>query len=229
VDEASALDGRGAGPVGKFFTALGSGWRLLSRPGSSPLSRRRWTRAGRRGRSQYHGGEHQQGCGTRTWCPCLPPSGRLAAVVRSVRRADADARGAGDGLRPCPCCKAQPASNKSVPHLTSSARGSTPASSHAILRATAADVVFKFCRRNPKIMMRWSCHVKIADPPRLNGKVRHERGEEFHCRRNSLKRCCVGDEGLLALRSRPAGGGFKPPHAALAEDCRGERCGKGAT
>ena len=25
----------------------------------------------------------------------------------------------------------------------------------------------------------------------------------------------------MALRSRPAGGGFKPPHAALAEDCRG--------
>ena len=31
---------------------------------------------------------------------------------------------------------------------------------------------------------------------------------------------------MLALRSRPAGGGFKPPTAALAEDCRGERCGK---
>jgi hypothetical protein len=27
-------------------------------------------------------------------------------------------------------------------------------------------------------------------------------------------RCCAGDEGLLALRSRPAGGGFKPPHVA---------------
>jgi hypothetical protein len=27
----------------------------------------------------------------------------------------------------------------------------------------------------------------------------------------------------LALRSRPAGGGSKPPHAALAEDRRGER------
>jgi len=25
----------------------------------------------------------------------------------------------------------------------------------------------------------------------------------------------------MALRSRPAGEGFKPPHAALAEDCRG--------
>ncbi len=40
--------------------------------------------------------------------------------------------------------------------------------------------------------------------------------------------CCTGDEGLLALRSRPAGGGFKPPSAALAEDCCGERDGKGA-
>src|SRR6266496_4261923 len=58
-------------------------------------------------------------------------------------------------------------------------------------------------------------------------KVRHERGKEFHCRRDSLMRCCAEDEGK-ALRSRPAGGGFKPPHAALAEDRRGERCGKGA-
>jgi hypothetical protein len=32
----------------------------------------------------------------------------------------------------------------------------------------------------------------------------------------------------MALRSRPAGGGFKPPRAALAEDCCGERRGKGA-
>jgi hypothetical protein len=30
--------------------------------------------------------------------------------------------------------------------------------------------------------------------------------------------CCVGDEGLLALRRRPSGGGVKPPQAALAED-----------
>ena len=34
-------------------------------------------------------------------------------------------------------------------------------------------------------------------------------------------RCCVEDEGFVALRRRPAGGGVKPPHAALAEDCRG--------
>ena len=34
------------------------------------------------------------------------------------------------------------------------------------------------------------------------------------CRQCFLKWCCAGDEGLLALRSRPAGGGFKPPHAA---------------
>jgi hypothetical protein len=32
----------------------------------------------------------------------------------------------------------------------------------------------------------------------------------------------------LALRSRLVGGGFKPPAAALAEDRRGERAGKGA-
>src|SRR4051794_18456451 len=40
-------------------------------------------------------------------------------------------------------------------------------------------------------------------------------------------RCCAGDEGL-ALRRRPAGGDVKPPQAALAEDRRGERWGKGA-
>ena len=39
-------------------------------------------------------------------------------------------------------------------------------------------------------------------------------------------RCCAGDEGL-ALRRRPAGGDVKPPQAALAEDRRGERWGKG--
>jgi hypothetical protein len=39
-------------------------------------------------------------------------------------------------------------------------------------------------------------------------------------------RCCAGDEGV-ALRRRPAGGGVKPPQAALAEDRRGERWGKG--
>src|SRR3954454_17874790 len=40
-------------------------------------------------------------------------------------------------------------------------------------------------------------------------------------------RCCAGDEGL-ALRRRPAGGGVKPPHAALVDDRRGERGGRGA-
>ena len=49
-------------------------------------------------------------------------------------------------------------------------------------------------------------------------------GRSPPCRQvSSLMRCCTRDEGLLALRSRPAGGGFKPPHAALAEDRRGER------
>ena len=32
-----------------------------------------------------------------------------------------------------------------------------------------------------------------------------------------------GDEGCMALRSRPAEGGFKPPATALAEDRCGER------
>jgi len=47
-------------------------------------------------------------------------------------------------------------------------------------------------------------------------------------RRSCSMRCCVEDEGFVALRRRPAGGGVKPPHAALAEDRRGERWGKGA-
>ena len=33
--------------------------------------------------------------------------------------------------------------------------------------------------------------------------------------------CCARDEGLLALRCRPAGDGIKPPHAALVDDRRG--------
>lgn len=41
-------------------------------------------------------------------------------------------------------------------------------------------------------------------------------------------RCCAGDEGVVALRRRPAGAGVNPPQAALAEDCCGERWGKGA-
>ena len=40
--------------------------------------------------------------------------------------------------------------------------------------------------------------------------------------------CSTEDEGLLALRDRLMGDGSKPPHAALAEDRRRERCGKGA-
>ena len=41
-------------------------------------------------------------------------------------------------------------------------------------------------------------------------------------------RCCVEDEGFVALRRRSSGSGVKPPHGALAEDCCAERCGKGA-
>jgi hypothetical protein len=43
-----------------------------------------------------------------------------------------------------------------------------------------------------------------------------------------LRQGSAGDGGLLALRDRSMGDGLKPPHAALAEDRRGERCGKGA-
>ena len=55
----------------------------------------------------------------------------------------------------------------------------------------------------------------------------HERGREFVVGEDFLRRCCARDGGL-ALRRRPAGGGAKPPRAALAEDRRGERQGKGA-
>jgi len=58
----------------------------------------------------------------------------------------------------------------------------------------------------------------------LLAAVRHERGERGRLgRRSCSMRCCVEDEGFVALRRRPAGGGVKPPHAALAEDRRGER------
>ena len=41
------------------------------------------------------------------------------------------------------------------------------------------------------------------------------------------RQCFTRDGGLLALRDRPMGDGLKPPRAALAEDRRGERRGKG--
>jgi len=56
--------------------------------------------------------------------------------------------------------------------------------------------------------------------------VCHERRWELTCRKELLE-AMLYERWRLALRSRPAGGGFKPPHAALAEDRRGERWGKG--
>src|ERR1035437_2757727 len=54
-----------------------------------------------------------------------------------------------------------------------------------------------------RLLARWGC------PERWSlGSVGGSRGW----------RCCAVDEGLT-LRSRPAGGGFKPPHAAPVE-CR---------
>jgi hypothetical protein len=52
-----------------------------------------------------------------------------------------------------------------------------------MLNATATAYVFKFCRRNPKIIVRWPCHVTGDTPdktgdlskagqPRLNAKLR---------------------------------------------------------
>jgi len=57
--------------------------------------------------------------------------------------------------------------------------------------------------------------------------VCHEHGKELYVGRVSE---CGAVQGMkdVALRCRPAGEGTKPPYAALAEDCRGERCGKGA-
>src|ERR1035437_6349849 len=54
-----------------------------------------------------------------------------------------------------------------------------------------------------RLLARWVCHERWS-----LGSVGGSRGW----------RCCAVDEGL-ALRSRPAGGGFKPPHAAPVE-CR---------
>ena len=56
----------------------------------------------------------------------------------------------------------------------------------------------------------------------LKKQVCHERWRSSDVD-GGLKRCCMRDEGLSALRSRPSGGGFKPPSAALAEDRRSER------
>jgi len=52
--------------------------------------------------------------------------------------------------------------------------------------------------------------------------------KEESCRRPLYRRSCARDGGLLALQRRPTGAGAKPPDAALAEDRRGERSGKGA-
>src|ERR1019366_5091983 len=48
----------------------------------------------------------------------------------------------------------------------------------------------------------------------------------LECRSAFVKQCCVGDEGFVALRRRPAEGDVKPPRAALAEDRCGERLRK---
>jgi hypothetical protein len=66
-------------------------------------------------------------------------------------------------------------------------------------------------------------HVPTS-PPKMSESVCHERRREPAVSvTRFLMWCYTRDGGLSALRSCPAGGGFKPPHAALAEDRRGER------
>jgi hypothetical protein len=40
-----------------------------------------------------------------------------------------------------------------------------------MLNATAAALVFTFCGRNPKIIMRWPYHAKIDNQPSSNDKA----------------------------------------------------------
>jgi hypothetical protein len=100
------------------------------------------------------------------------------------------------------------------PASTSRARassrcGSTPASSHAILNATATALVFKFCGRNPKIIMRWPCQVKIGDQPGLNEKP----SGWLTTSRPSHKPSAPGDLPGSAARTAPAGSSACCPSA----------------
>ena len=45
--------------------------------------------------------------------------------------------------------------------------------------------------------------------------VCHERRRGVGCRYTFLRQCCVVDEGFVALRRRPAGGGVKPPRCCI--------------
>jgi hypothetical protein len=73
-----------------------------------------------------------------------------------------------------------------------------------------------------RLVLRWLKTVVVSD--RAKGAARgvrwvcHERWCLGCVGGSRGWRCCAVDEGL-ALRSRPAGGGFKPPHAAPVE-CR---------
>src|ERR1700756_413004 len=53
---------------------------------------------------------------------------------------------------------------------------------------------------------------------------RSQAGEGVLCQEDARASCYVRDEGK-ALRSRPVGGGFKPPRAASAKTRGGERLG----
>src|SRR5258708_25874354 len=77
----------------------------------------------------------------------------------------------------------------------------------------------------------WRRHALSLTSPARSGSARplsvtgvcREREEVVWGSKAIESRCCAEDGELLAPWRRPAGGGVKPPHAALAEDRRGER------
>src|SRR5450756_2235051 len=66
--------------------------------------------------------------------------------------------------------------------------------------------------------------IEVTSEPVVNTNVGGGSGG-YRIRR---LRCCTRDGGWLALRSLPAGGGFKAPCAAAVTAVGGERHGKGA-
>jgi Reverse transcriptase (RNA-dependent DNA polymerase) len=107
-------------------------------------------------------------------------------------------------------------------------RGSSPASGSSatwMMRWCTASARPRPTRCWPRLGNGCARSAWRCIPKRPGSCVRHARRERgWHVdRRPRSMRCCVEDEGLLALRRRPSGGGVKPPYAALAEDRRGER------
>jgi len=70
-------------------------------------------------------------------------------------------------------------------------------------------VVFKFCGRNPKIIMWWPRHVKINNQPRLNDRVSAQAAAGEVLVSQTVKDLVVGsgigfdDHGLQELKGVP--------------------------